>query len=821
MDNILNFGGQPSPHVQPRQSSAVQHTAYGQHTACPYVAQQAQQAQQASFSTNVSGTSGGQMYSNVYINPRSTASDMMPISQLNYPGVAAAPILPAPYHHPQPYQQSFQHRGHYSGTGYPAYNHRPNGMYQVLQPGAPQSWIQTQPNSTLLNETPGSSSSPSQAIPGQAQNPAGRYSYSTYGAAYTGSPATAPGQTPTVAPAPITPAQQSSTHAAFFSLPAQSTTAVQVSRTATSTAGPSTTAPVSPESSHFTFRDQGPNQASLADGSWSTNFIVAQQEQQMHRQQEQEMVRLEREQIRELGHDQPYQAQLVARYRQMERVQSEQQSRLSARRRQAGQLQGSVSRSSTRVHPWGQSPLPGSSRSQRHTATSSATRQDSPHRQGPERRITGAGVLDAHEIHPLALGSLRVRRHDSGAALPHLHRRAGHNLPSGHNPLSLTPGAVAMTTRALVEDRTRAAQLLRGAMVTQRVASKGAIASLESVDIESLSEDKKMCVICYNDFGVPNPEGVNEAPLRLPKCKHVFGDHCIKKWFNQSDSCPYCRDKLPSQTVSRASTNTRAVEQYVQASEQLRALHSDYQSELRAMMTNAGMPFSPSPSPSQSPEPGLSASVSPEPASPVYPPSVNANANVASVSPHPSPPPTSAESSTAVPSLVPENGESSNSYAATLPPLSPTRASSTNARRGPSEALEDDRRRRRRNSATHPSTLTLQPPVTSNSASVIPLPQPLAQDQPRQSQQPQQPQPLSAMSGNSFLNTPYSYFTSRVGLGQGSSIGGSVSMYQVSPASSHVLPPPLQLGHTYQQHVVHGTINNHSNLPHFGQHQLG
>ena len=59
------------------------------------------------------------------------------------------------------------------------------------------------------------------------------------------------------------------------------------------------------------------------------------------------------------------------------------------------------------------------------------------------------------------------------------------------------------------------------------------------------------CVICYNDFGVENPEGINEAPLRLPKCKHVFGDHCIKKWFEESDSCPYCRDKVHSEPQLR------------------------------------------------------------------------------------------------------------------------------------------------------------------------------------------------------------------------------------------------------------------------------
>lgn len=48
---------------------------------------------------------------------------------------------------------------------------------------------------------------------------------------------------------------------------------------------------------------------------------------------------------------------------------------------------------------------------------------------------------------------------------------------------------------------------------------------------------------------MPNPEGINEAPLRLPGCKHIFGDHCIKKWFEESDSCPYCRDKVHSEPV--------------------------------------------------------------------------------------------------------------------------------------------------------------------------------------------------------------------------------------------------------------------------------
>ncbi|KAI0011283.1 hypothetical protein F4779DRAFT_237371 [Xylariaceae sp. FL0662B] len=113
------------------------------------------------------------------------------------------------------------------------------------------------------------------------------------------------------------------------------------------------------------------------------------------------------------------------------------------------------------------------------------------------------------------------------------------------------------------EDRVRAHQILRGTVTGKRIASKKAITSLESVNISDLPESEKTCVICYNDFGVETPEGINEAPLRLPKCKHVFGDHCIKKWFEESDSCPYCRDKVPSEPQYRHSSNAHNVYRFI------------------------------------------------------------------------------------------------------------------------------------------------------------------------------------------------------------------------------------------------------------------
>jgi hypothetical protein len=78
--------------------------------------------------------------------------------------------------------------------------------------------------------------------------------------------------------------------------------------------------------------------------------------------------------------------------------------------------------------------------------------------------------------------------------------------------------------------------------MSKAAAYKLHIESLESVPIADLPAAERMCPICYNEYGVEGPEGINEAPLRIPRCKHIFGDHCIKKWLCQKHSCPYCRE---------------------------------------------------------------------------------------------------------------------------------------------------------------------------------------------------------------------------------------------------------------------------------------
>ncbi|KAI1344583.1 hypothetical protein F5Y15DRAFT_411412 [Xylariaceae sp. FL0016] len=142
---------------------------------------------------------------------------------------------------------------------------------------------------------------------------------------------------------------------------------------------------------------------------------------------------------------------------------------------------------------------------------------------------------------------------------------------------------------SLREDPLRPQQFLRGAVSSRRVASKTAVASLQSVPLSELPDGEKICIICYNDFGVENPEGINEAPLRLPKCKHVFGDHCIKKWFEDSDSCPYCRDKVHSEPVLRpSSSNTQSIFNYLRRQQAQFQIHALRQQNRERVRTESG-----------------------------------------------------------------------------------------------------------------------------------------------------------------------------------------------------------------------------------------
>lgn len=155
---------------------------------------------------------------------------------------------------------------------------------------------------------------------------------------------------------------------------------------------------------------------------------------------------------------------------------------------------------------------------------------------------------------------------DPSGPPPHTHRRSGHSRARRSVNSRL---ATADMNRDIEEngthdtsgprsDRDRVINQLQGAAGTangatteqrthtlvEKMTVKSSRSLLQKVEIQELPENERTCVICYNDYGAKTPEGINEEPLRLPKCKHVFGNHCLARWFEDSDSCPYCRDKL-------------------------------------------------------------------------------------------------------------------------------------------------------------------------------------------------------------------------------------------------------------------------------------
>ncbi|XP_042416721.1 calsequestrin-2-like [Zingiber officinale] len=54
------------------------------------------------------------------------------------------------------------------------------------------------------------------------------------------------------------------------------------------------------------------------------------------------------------------------------------------------------------------------------------------------------------------------------------------------------------------------------------------------------AEESDSCSICLEDFGMT-------APVLAMLCGHLFHPGCLKKWLEQSCSCPLCRFSLPQE----------------------------------------------------------------------------------------------------------------------------------------------------------------------------------------------------------------------------------------------------------------------------------
>ena len=56
--------------------------------------------------------------------------------------------------------------------------------------------------------------------------------------------------------------------------------------------------------------------------------------------------------------------------------------------------------------------------------------------------------------------------------------------------------------------------------------------SLKPIPLESVEENSRKCGYCWRTYGEPNPgQDDAEAPVQFQKCKHVFGEQCMRSLF--------------------------------------------------------------------------------------------------------------------------------------------------------------------------------------------------------------------------------------------------------------------------------------------------
>ena len=79
--------------------------------------------------------------------------------------------------------------------------------------------------------------------------------------------------------------------------------------------------------------------------------------------------------------------------------------------------------------------------------------------------------------------------------------------------------------------------VLRESREDQLPINPGETRNIKTSVIE-LNTSGKECSVCLDEFKVGDIFG------KLP-CKHMFHEACIKKWFEQNNSCPICRMGFP------------------------------------------------------------------------------------------------------------------------------------------------------------------------------------------------------------------------------------------------------------------------------------
>ena len=61
------------------------------------------------------------------------------------------------------------------------------------------------------------------------------------------------------------------------------------------------------------------------------------------------------------------------------------------------------------------------------------------------------------------------------------------------------------------------------------------------------------CVICLKEFDEL------EKLFQIPNCRHIFHEHCLRKWFKQLQICPMCRGNIIKLPMSRSESDDQLV----------------------------------------------------------------------------------------------------------------------------------------------------------------------------------------------------------------------------------------------------------------------
>ena len=56
-------------------------------------------------------------------------------------------------------------------------------------------------------------------------------------------------------------------------------------------------------------------------------------------------------------------------------------------------------------------------------------------------------------------------------------------------------------------------------------------------NVDKLSPEKRRCIICLENF-------VNSDKIVNLSCLHMFHDECIRKWLNENNFCPICKNEI-------------------------------------------------------------------------------------------------------------------------------------------------------------------------------------------------------------------------------------------------------------------------------------